>query len=79
MICVPESYWRMQHQKALDELRAEAIEKGEDVSKVFLTENDILTAWIMRSVVASSAMSPERLVRSFSTPILKSVGSRRSF
>lgn len=62
MICMPESFWRAQHQKALEELRAEATEKGEDVSKVFLTENDVLTAWIMRSVVGPSNMNPDRLV-----------------
>ncbi|KAB5517537.1 hypothetical protein GE09DRAFT_1179227 [Coniochaeta sp. 2T2.1] len=37
-------------------LRAEALEKGEDVSKVFLTENDILTAWTLRCAVAPMQM-----------------------
>lgn len=64
MICVPETYWRPQMEKALDELRAEAIAKGTDVSKVFLTESDVLAAWIMRCVVRTQAMAQERTVRS---------------
>ncbi|PGH15074.1 hypothetical protein AJ80_05699 [Polytolypa hystricis UAMH7299] len=62
MVCVPESYWRPQLEKALEELRAEAVAKGEDPSKVFLTENDILTAWILRCVVGPMEMDPNRLV-----------------
>jgi hypothetical protein len=62
MVCVPESYWRSQLEKALAELRAEAEEKGEDVSKVFLTENDILTAWTLRCVVSPQEMDPKRTV-----------------
>ncbi|KAB5523158.1 hypothetical protein GE09DRAFT_1178567 [Coniochaeta sp. 2T2.1] len=51
---------RPQLENALEELRAEALEKGKDVSKVSLTENDIFTAWTMdsnRTVAASIAMS----------------------
>ncbi|KAJ4414023.1 hypothetical protein N0V85_003325 [Neurospora sp. IMI 360204] len=62
MVCIPESYWRPQYEKALEELRAEAVEKGEDPSKVFLTENDVITAWIMRCVVESMNMDPKRTV-----------------
>ncbi|KAJ5167927.1 Transferase [Penicillium canariense] len=62
MVCVPESHWRPQLEKALQELRALAVEKGEDPSKVFLTENDILTAWILRCVVGEMGMSPSRTV-----------------
>ncbi|KAJ5604839.1 hypothetical protein N7510_009993 [Penicillium lagena] len=62
MVCVPESYWRPQTEKALEELRAEAVAKGEDPSKVFLTENDVLTAWILRCVVAPMGMKPDRTV-----------------
>ncbi|KAI1080955.1 hypothetical protein F5B20DRAFT_579777 [Whalleya microplaca] len=62
MVCVPETYWRPQLDKALEELRAEATAKGEDVSKVFLTENDVLTAWILRCTVRQMAMKPDRLV-----------------
>ncbi|AEO59460.1 hypothetical protein MYCTH_2307806 [Thermothelomyces thermophilus ATCC 42464] len=62
MVCVPETYWRPQLERALAELRAEATEKGEDVSKVFLTEGDILTAWTLRCVVAPLRMNPERTV-----------------
>lgn len=62
MVCVPETYWRPQLEKALAELRAEAAEKGEDASKVFLTEGDILTAWTLRCVVAPLEMNPERTV-----------------
>jgi hypothetical protein len=68
MVCVPESYWRPQLEKALAELRAEAAEKGEDVSKVFLTEGDILTAWTMRCVVAPLDMDPKRTVCVTRTP-----------
>ncbi|KAF7516713.1 hypothetical protein PCG10_001980 [Penicillium crustosum] len=58
MVCIPETYWRPQWEKAFEELRTEAIANGEDASKVFLTENDVLTAWILRCVVAASiAMS----------------------
>lgn len=64
MVCIPESYWRPQHEKALEELRVEAIEKGEDPNKVFLTENDVITAWIMRCVVESMDMDPKRTVSS---------------
>ncbi|KAL2757319.1 hypothetical protein ACRALDRAFT_1067935 [Sodiomyces alcalophilus JCM 7366] len=62
MVCVPETYWRPQLEKALEELRAEAVKKGEDPSKVFLTEGDILTAWTMRCVVRPMRMNPDRLV-----------------
>jgi hypothetical protein len=62
MVCVPETYWQPQLEKALAELRAEAAEKGEDVSKVFLTEGDILTAWTLRCVVAPLGMNPDRTV-----------------
>lgn len=64
MVSVPESYWRPQHEKALAELREEAVANGEDVSKVFLTENDVLTAWLLRSVVSSMGMPPDRTVGS---------------
>lgn len=62
MVCVPESYWRPQLEKALEELRAEAVANGEDVAKVFLTENDVLTAWILQSTVRQMAANPDRLV-----------------
>ena len=62
MVCVPETYWRPQLDKALEELRVVAVEKGEDPSKVFLTENDILTAWTLRSIVISMEMNPSRTV-----------------
>jgi len=63
MVCVPESYWRPQLDKALAELRDEATEKGEDPSKVFLTEGDIMTAWTMKNVVRSMNMDPNRTVK----------------
>ncbi|KAJ5473615.1 hypothetical protein N7475_003181 [Penicillium sp. IBT 31633x] len=56
------SFWRPQWEKAIEELRAEAVEKGEDPSKVFLTENDVLTAWILRCVVGEMGMRPGRTV-----------------
>ncbi|KAL4974581.1 hypothetical protein BDW66DRAFT_161145 [Aspergillus desertorum] len=62
MICVPESYWRPQMEKALGELRKEARSTGEDESKVFLAENDIVTALILRCVVGQMGMSPDRTV-----------------
>lgn len=62
MVCVPETYWRPQLEKALEELRAEATTNGEDPSKVFLTENDILTAWTLRCVVGQVGMHPDRTV-----------------
>ncbi|KAJ5764837.1 hypothetical protein N7520_004396 [Penicillium odoratum] len=62
MVCVPKSYWQPQWEKALGELRAEAVAKGEDESKVFLTENDIITAWILRCVVGEMGMDPKRTV-----------------
>ncbi|KAL4801848.1 hypothetical protein BDV18DRAFT_164662 [Aspergillus unguis] len=62
MICIPEAYWRPQLDKALSELREEAVAKGEDPGKVFLTENDILTAWTLRCVIGQSDISPDRTV-----------------
>jgi hypothetical protein len=62
MVCVPKSYWKLQYEKALEELRKDAELKGEDPNKVFLTENDILTAWTIRSTVVSSDMEPSRTV-----------------
>ncbi|KAL3463678.1 hypothetical protein BJX64DRAFT_256708 [Aspergillus heterothallicus] len=62
MVCIPETFWRTQHEKALGELRAEAIQSGEDPSKVFLTENDILTAWILRCTVGEMQAQPDRTV-----------------
>ncbi|KAF2996350.1 hypothetical protein E8E14_000344 [Neopestalotiopsis sp. 37M] len=62
IVCIPESYWRPQLEKALEELRADATANGEDVAKVFLTENDVLTAWILRCTVRQMATNPSRLV-----------------
>ncbi|KAM0254287.1 hypothetical protein ACHAQJ_006927 [Trichoderma viride] len=62
MVCVPETYWRVQLEKAVEELRAEAVERGEDASKVFLTENDVLTAWILRCVIVPMEMAPDKTV-----------------
>ncbi|KAJ5788143.1 Transferase [Penicillium paradoxum] len=62
MVCIPETYWRAQWEKAIEELRAEAAANGEDPSKVFLTENDVLTAWILRCVVREMGSSPGRTV-----------------
>lgn len=69
MICIPQSFWRPQWEKAIEELRAEAVEKGEDPSKVFLTENDVLTAWILRCVVGEMGMRPGRTV-CYNVPLL---------
>ncbi|KAI3109221.1 hypothetical protein CBS147333_5851 [Penicillium roqueforti] len=74
MVCIPETYWRPQWEKAVDELCTEATANGEDPSKVFLTENDVLTAWILRCVVGEMGMNPERTV---ATSIAMSL--RRSF
>jgi hypothetical protein len=38
------------------ELRAEAVEKGQDPETVFLTENDVITTFILRCVVAAGSM-----------------------
>lgn len=62
MVCVPERYWKPQYERAIEELKAEALSRGEDPSKVFLTENDILTAWTIRCVVQSQDMDPNRTV-----------------
>lgn len=62
MVCIPESYWKPQLEKALTELHGEAIAKGEDASKVFLTENDVITAWILRCIVDSMGMNCNRMV-----------------
>ncbi|KAK1825795.1 hypothetical protein QBC39DRAFT_400198 [Podospora conica] len=62
MVCVPEGVWRGEMERALRELRGEAEKKGEDVGRVFLTENDVVTAWVLRCVVVSKGMSPERTV-----------------
>ena len=64
MVCIPETYWRPQWEKAVDDLRSEATANSEDPSKVFLTENDVLTAWILRCVVGEMRMNPERTVNS---------------
>ncbi|EFW99006.1 hypothetical protein CMQ_4858 [Grosmannia clavigera kw1407] len=50
-LCVPASFWRPQYEQALAELRAEAVAAGTDPAAVFLTENDVVTAWIIRCVV----------------------------
>lgn len=60
MVCVPESYWRPQMERALQELREEARSTGDNESRVFLTENDIVTAWILRCVIGQAGMSPNR-------------------
>jgi len=62
MACVPKSYWQPQLEKALNELRAEAVANGKDDSRVFLTENDIITAWILCCVVGEMGMDPRRTV-----------------
>lgn len=62
MVCVPESYWRPQLERAMIELRAEAVKNGEDPAKVFLTENDIITAFILRCVVSAGSMHTDKLV-----------------
>ncbi|KAK7714556.1 hypothetical protein SLS63_011678 [Diaporthe eres] len=62
MVCVPASYWRPQLERAMAELRAVAVKDGQDPEKVFLTENDIITAFILRCVVAAGSMQPDKLV-----------------
>jgi hypothetical protein len=62
IVCVPESYWKPQYEQAIEELRDEAIAKGEDPDTVFLTENDILTAWAIKCVVTPMNMDPSRTV-----------------
>ncbi|KAL4952948.1 hypothetical protein BDW69DRAFT_184956 [Aspergillus filifer] len=62
MICIPGTFWRTQVSKALDELRADAVKRGEDAAKVFLTENDIITACILRWTVLEMAQNPDRTV-----------------
>ncbi|KAJ5771161.1 uncharacterized protein N7511_003212 [Penicillium nucicola] len=62
MLCVPKSYWQPQLDRALSELHAEAAANGDDKSKVFLTENDIITAWVLRCVVGEMGMDPQRTV-----------------
>ncbi|KAM7197838.1 hypothetical protein V8F33_005330 [Rhypophila sp. PSN 637] len=62
MVCIPQSYWQPQLKQALAELRAEATALGEDPDKVFLTENDVVTAWVLRSVVLPQNMPAERTV-----------------
>jgi hypothetical protein len=72
MVCIPETFWRAQLDKALDELRAKALEKGEDPSTVFFSENDVLTAWILRCTVGEMQASPDSTV---SPSILRSTAS----
>lgn len=72
MVCVPASYWRPQLERAMAELRAEVVEKGEDPGKVFLTENDIITAFILRCVVSAGSMHPDKLVCPATAPCRKS-------
>ncbi|KAG6365959.1 hypothetical protein INS49_000135 [Diaporthe citri] len=43
-------------------LRAVAVGKGQDPEKVFMTDNDIITTFILRCVVAASSMHPDKLV-----------------
>ncbi|KAJ5446065.1 hypothetical protein N7491_002147 [Penicillium cf. griseofulvum] len=62
LVCIPETYWQPQWEKAVEELRDEAVANGEHPSKVFLTGNDVLTAWILRCVLGEIGMSPERTV-----------------
>lgn len=62
MVCIPQSYWEPQYEKAIAELKADAIERGEDPSTVFLTENDVLTAWTIRAVIEPMGMDPQRTV-----------------
>ncbi|KAF4447215.1 Transferase [Fusarium albosuccineum] len=62
MVCIPKTYWQPRLEKALEELRDEAVANGEDASKMFLTENDILTAWVLRCVIAPMEMNPDRTV-----------------
>ncbi|KAK1761160.1 hypothetical protein QBC47DRAFT_313557 [Echria macrotheca] len=63
MVCVPERCWRGWWEVAVKELREEETQKtGGDPESVFLTENDVLTAWILRCVVVSMGMDPGRTV-----------------
>lgn len=78
MVCVPKTYWQPQLEKAYAELRTEAIEKGEEPGKVFLTENDVLTAWMLRCIVAPMEMDPNRTVSFAATPITEAVCTNRS-
>jgi len=61
MVCIPEASWRGWLDKALEELRAEAVAKGADPSSVFLTENDIVSAWLLKHTV--EYMDPNWMVR----------------
>ena len=74
MVCVPEAFWQAEMERALRELRAEAVETGGDVDRVFLTENDVVTAWVLRGVVAAGRMSPERTVSFLKVMFRKRLG-----
>jgi hypothetical protein len=65
MVCVPESYWRPQMERALQELRkarSKARFTAADEIRIFLTENDTVTAWILRCVIGQAGMNPDRTV-----------------
>lgn len=63
MVCIPEAAWRGWLDKALEELRAEAVAKGTDPASVFLTENDIVSAWLLKHTV--EYMDPNWMVRTY--------------
>lgn len=58
IVCVPGAFWAEQCKNAIEKIRADT---GND--KVFVSDNDVLTAWFMRLAVSSFPENSNRTVR----------------
>ncbi|TLS29647.1 hypothetical protein PpBr36_00606 [Pyricularia pennisetigena] len=62
VLCAPRAFWQPRLEAAVETLRGEASARGEDPTKVFLSEGDILLAWIVRCLVVPRNLKPSTTV-----------------
>lgn len=61
MLCVPAAYFTKLKQKALADLTKQAAAAG-DTEKPFISEGDVLMAWVARQCMGTSSKDPETMV-----------------
>ena len=61
MLCVPAAYFTKLKEKALADLTKQAAAAGH-TEKPFLSEGDVLMAWVARQCMGTSSKDPEAMV-----------------
>ncbi|KAI6511026.1 hypothetical protein MCOR13_000712 [Pyricularia oryzae] len=62
VLCLPRGFWQPRLEAAVEALREEAKARGEDPGEVFLSEGDILLAWIVRCLLVPKKLKPSTTV-----------------